>query len=87
MTKIPTFFQTPRNQTTIGVAVLVSCLVRTLNESDPTFRRKFLDKLSTDYDELRGMLGDDCLDMLTWTNQVVDEGNFNPPPDIPTLKD
>jgi hypothetical protein len=36
-----------------GVAVLAACIVQTLNESDPTFQKRFLKRLERAYDQIR----------------------------------
>jgi hypothetical protein len=36
-----------------GVAVLAACIVQTLNESDPTFQRRFLERLAQAYAEIK----------------------------------
>jgi hypothetical protein len=36
-----------------GVAILATCIVQTLNESDPTFQQRFLERLSRASRELK----------------------------------
>jgi hypothetical protein len=38
---------------TRGVAVLAACVIQTLNESDPTFQKRFLKRLERAYDQIR----------------------------------
>jgi hypothetical protein len=53
-----------------GVAALTACLVQTLNESDPTFQARFLDKLDRGYRQLRDDTDGDVnqeLELFSWT--------------------
>jgi hypothetical protein len=36
-----------------GLAALITCVAQALNESDPTFQKRFLNKLETAYDVIR----------------------------------
>jgi hypothetical protein len=36
-----------------GVAVLAASVIQTLNESDPTFQKRFLKRLERAYDQIR----------------------------------
>jgi hypothetical protein len=46
--------KTPLHRAKNGVAILATCTVQTLNESDPTFQDRFLERLATAYRELKG---------------------------------
>ena len=65
-----------------GAAALVTCIVRTLQESDPTFEERFLKKLDEAYsdfrDERESFRADGSrrevtgvLEMLSWTNELL----------------
>jgi hypothetical protein len=57
-----------------GVAALVTCVVQTLNESDPTFRKRFLDRLENAYHEFRDNTEGDViqeLELLNWTREYL----------------
>ncbi len=67
-----------------GVAVLVACVVETLNESDPSFRERFLEKMGQAYRKLKdgdgesGEWGDVIqeLELLTWTRSMLTGFDF-----------
>ncbi|MBZ9960831.1 hypothetical protein [Mesorhizobium sp. BR1-1-14] len=52
-----------------GTAILAACIVQTLNESDPSFRERFLKRLSDAY----YMEGDVIqeLELLAWTREYL----------------
>ena len=65
-----------------GAAALATCIVRTLQESDPTFEERFLKKLDEAYHHFRDdsdavqadgkprdVIG--ILEMLSWTNELL----------------
>jgi len=57
-----------------GVAALTTCVVQTLNESDPTFRERFLDRLARAYREMRDNSEGDVLnelELLAWTRSYL----------------
>lgn len=57
-----------------GVAVLATCIVQTLHESDPTFQTRFLKKLTDAYYDRRdnGDPGNQSeLELLSWTRQLL----------------
>jgi hypothetical protein len=58
-----------------GVAALVACVVQALNETDPSFQARFLDKLSSAYREFRDHPADGDglhdLELLSWTREMV----------------
>ena len=65
-----------------GAAALATCIVRTLEQSDPTFEARFLKNLDAAYHHFRdeheavdanGKPRDTIgvLEMLTWTNELL----------------
>jgi hypothetical protein len=58
-----------------AVAVLTTCIVQTLNESDPTFRERFVKRLERAYRELqtedRRGHDQDMFEALAWTREFV----------------
>jgi hypothetical protein len=57
-----------------GVAVLAACIVQTLNETDPSFRERFLKHLSEAYYDLRDNWEGDViqeLELLSWTRELL----------------
>lgn len=62
-----------------GVAVLAACIVETINDSDPTFRERFLKKMTEAYYKLRdGTPGDQIeqMELLTWTRSFLTGFDF-----------
>ena len=64
-----------------GVAILAAVVVQTLNESDPTFEKRFLERLSRAYREVKdGDLyeGDVIqeLELLSWTRSLLTGFDF-----------
>lgn len=58
----------------VGVSILTTCLVQTINETDPTFQERFLKKLSDAYYELRDNTDGDVieqLELLNWTREFL----------------
>ncbi|WP_234838374.1 hypothetical protein [Sinorhizobium medicae] len=58
----------------VGVSILTTCLVQTINETDPTFQERFLKKLSDAYYELRDSTDGDVieqLELLNWTREYL----------------
>lgn len=56
-----------------GVAILATCIVQTLNESDPTFQDRFVDRLGLAYREVRE---DDTptldrLELINWVRELL----------------
>ncbi len=74
-------FESPTDQTKMAAAILVACVVQTLGEFDATFQRRFLDRLENVYDDVRGRMGTDCLEALTWVRKFLQSG------DLPSLPD
>lgn len=58
-----------------GVALLVTCLVQTMNEKDPTFQDRFLARLQEAYYEVRdnweGGSTSDELELMSWTQEYL----------------
>jgi hypothetical protein len=53
---------------------LATCIVQTLNESDPTFTARFLDRLSRAYHELKDNSEGDVIqemELLSWTRTCL----------------
>jgi hypothetical protein len=56
------------------VAILTACVVQTLNESDPSFEDRFLERLSRAYQELKDNHEGDViqeLELLAWTRELL----------------
>jgi hypothetical protein len=63
-----------------GAAVLTACVVRTLNESDPSFQKRFLALLERAHRQLREIPqieGSDESEMLAWTREILTGFNFS----------
>lgn len=57
-----------------GVAILVSCIIQTLNESDPSFEDRFLERLARAYRELKDNSEGDVvqeMELLSWTRELL----------------
>jgi len=58
-----------------GAAILATCIVQTLNETDPTFQGRFLNRLHRAYCELKDNTdGKDViegLELLCWTSTYL----------------
>lgn len=57
-----------------GVAILATCIVQTLNESDHTFQQRFLERLAQAYRELRDDTDGDVtqeMELLSWTREYL----------------
>jgi len=62
-----------------GTAVLAACVIQTMNESDPSFQTRFLEKLASAYYELKDNTDGDVrqeLELLAWTRELLT--GFNP---------
>lgn len=62
-----------------GMAVLTACVVETLNQSDPSFQTRFLEKLALAYGELKDNTDGEVrqqLELLAWTRELLT--GFNP---------
>lgn len=58
-----------------GAAILATCIVQTINESDSTFQDRFLERLSVAYRESRDNPGPHdgpgTLEILAWTRELL----------------
>ncbi len=57
-----------------GVAILATCIVETLNDSDPEFKQRFLKNLDHAYRELKDNSEGDVVQemtLLSWTSQYL----------------
>jgi len=57
-----------------ATAVLTACVVQTLNESDPSFETRFLDRLGRAYRELKDNTDGEVLhemELLAWTRTLL----------------
>jgi hypothetical protein len=54
-------------------SILIACVVQTLNESDNTFQRRFLERLDRAYAEVREdeSVSIHSLEELTWTRELL----------------
>ena len=57
-----------------GAAILATVIVQTINESDPTFQARFLDRLARAYRELKDNTDGDVIqemELLSWTRTYL----------------
>lgn len=57
-----------------GVAVLAACVVQTLDESDPSFQTRFLERLARAYRELKDNSDGDVqheMELIAWTRELL----------------
>ncbi len=73
-------FESPTDQTRMAAAILVACVIQTLDEFDPTVQRRFLDRLENAYDDVRDRMGTDCLEALIWVREILQSGDLLPSP-------
>ena len=62
-----------------GAAVLAACVVQTLNESDPSFQKRFLDRLERAYRELKDNTEGPVqheMELLSWTSGLLTGFSF-----------
>jgi hypothetical protein len=62
-----------------GLAALITCVVQTLNESDPTFQKRFLNRLDSAYDVIRHDTEGDVrqeLELLSTVREVLTGWNW-----------
>ena len=69
-------FDSPINQTKVGAAILIACVVQTLGESDAALQRRFLDRVGKAYQDVRDQAGLDCLELLTWVREMLEADDF-----------
>jgi hypothetical protein len=61
-------------QTKFAAAYIAAAIVQTLNESDPTFRERFLQTLSKAYGSLRDQTETVAgLELLVWTREILEK--------------
>jgi hypothetical protein len=73
-----------------GVAVLTTCLVQTLNETDPTFQKRFLKRLERACDLLRRDTEGDVrqeLELLLCAQELLTGWNWSKEQGKPFLED
>ena len=72
-----------------ALAVLVTCIVQTLNESDQSFETRFLERLALAYRERRDDPAVDLneLEALAWTRDLLTGFSFVSGEGKPFLKD
>jgi hypothetical protein len=62
-----------------GVAMLVACLVQTIQQTDNTFQERFLDRLGLAYNEVRNNSEGDqrhAMEVLSWPRELLTGFNF-----------
>lgn len=67
------------DQVKSATAILATCIVQTLNESDPSFQDRFLNRLARAYSEVRDNSKGDViqeLELLSWTRELLTGFNF-----------
>lgn len=60
-----------------GTAILMTCIVQTMGEKDPTFQARFLNRLAHVYEELRSATDADVhheIEMLAFTHAFLTSG-------------
>jgi hypothetical protein len=53
---------------------LIACMVKTLNESDPTFKERFVENLDRIYADIRDDYPIECLETITWATEMIATG-------------
>lgn len=63
----------PVDQTRLALATLAACLVKTLNETDPSFAARFEAHLGDSYHYFRdtGAPNDGVMETLKWTREII----------------
>lgn len=75
---------------TSGLVVLVACIVQTLQKSDPTFQKRFLDRLEAAYRHLKDEGREEDLpdlEVLQWTRELLTGFSFSKGKGEPFLSD
>ena len=65
-----------------GTAALAACIVQTLNESDPTFQARFVQRLEKAANFFRYRAADDPtqeLELLSWTHELLTGSSASKP--------
>ena len=73
-----------------GVAVLATCIVESMNETDPYFRDRFLENLSKAYSKLKDDSDNDelpSMELISWTRSLITGFNFSEGQGKPFLED
>ncbi|MBO9504073.1 hypothetical protein J7348_05490 [Qipengyuania flava] len=73
-----------------ATAILGACVVQTLNESDPSFQGRFLERLSAAYRELKDNTDGDVqneMELLSWTRSLLTGFDFASGQGEPFLSD
>jgi len=73
-----------------GVAILATCIVQTLDESDPTYQERFLKKMSEAYREIRDNSEIDdipTLELISWTRSLLTGFDWSTGQGKPFLED
>jgi hypothetical protein len=58
----------------MGTAILATCVVQTLSESDPAFQERFLNRLAQAYRQLKDDTDGDVrhqMELLSWTRSLL----------------
>jgi hypothetical protein len=78
------------HQAKLAAAALDACIVQTLNESDPTFEPRFLDRLGREYEKYRNNSDADpvhVLDAIHWTGELLKGWNPVPKQAAPRMRE
>ena len=73
-----------------ATAVLAACVVQTLDESDPSFEGRFLERLERAYRELKDNTDGDVqheMELLSWTRSLLTRFSHIDGQGAPFLKD
>ncbi len=70
---------TQPNQVKAASAMLIACIVKTIVETDATFGDRLIHNLDHAYANNRDRLGNDFLELITWTRELVKAGNLEVP--------
>ena len=73
-----------------ATAALAACVVQTLDESDPSFERRFLERLERAYRELKDNTDGDVqheMELLSWTRSLLTGFSHIDGQGAPFLKD
>lgn len=73
-----------------ATAVLAACVVQTLDESDPSFETRFLERLERAYRELKDNTDGDVqheMELLSWTRSLLTGFDMVSGQGTPFLKD
>lgn len=60
-----------------ATAILATCIVQTLGESDRTYPKRFLERLERAYALERDQAGIHELELLSWTRELLTGFNFS----------